>query len=140
MRNIKYIYSKLLIFICGNTEKEMYSKENKKLTKDIRKYMSELFRAEQVSRFGNNYIEYPILDKSVYDKVIMNEIKFTEERLNREYGTDKIKFDHKEIYDLVIKDLPDDYIYNGIRPIFSAVQRVLSTKIPSILINIFEEE
>lgn len=138
--NIKYIYSKLLIFICGNTEKEMYSKENKKLTKDIRKYMSELFRAEQVSRFGNNYIEYPILDKSVYDKVIMNEIKFTEERLNREYGTDKIKFDHKEIYDLVIKDLPDDYIYNGIRPIFSAVQRVLSTKIPSILINIFEKE
>ena len=58
--NMKYIYSKLLIFICGNTEKDMYDNNNK-LKTDIREYVNTLFRPEQVSRFGNNYIEYPIL-------------------------------------------------------------------------------
>lgn len=135
--NNNYIYSKLLIFICGNTEKEMYD-NNKNLKNDIRDYMNTLFRPEQVSRFGNNYIEYPILDKEVYDKVIENEITLTEEKLCREYETDKLKFDHKEIYDKVIKELPSDYIYNGIRPIFSAVQRVLSTIIPNMLIDLLK--
>ena len=136
--NNKYIYSKLLIFICGNTEKEMYNKDGI-LNKDIREYMNELFRPEQVSRFGNNYIDYPILDKEVYDKVIRNEIDVTEERLNREYNTDKIKFDKEAVYNKVIRELPDDYIYNGIRPIFSAVQRALSTIIPDILIKLFDK-
>lgn len=137
--NMRYVYSKLLIFICGNTEKEMYSPE-KKLTQDVRDYVKTLFRPEQVSRFGNVYIEYPILDKDVYDKIIMNEIDFTEKRMNREYNTDKIKFDRDDIYKKVMEDLPKDYIYDGVRPIYSAVQRVLSTVIPQILINIYNEE
>jgi hypothetical protein len=137
--NMRYVYSKLLIFICGNTEKEMYSPE-KKLTQDVRDYVKTLFRPEQVSRFGNVYIEYPILDKDVYDKIIMNEIDFTEKRMNREYNTDKIKFDRDDIYKKVMEDLPKDYIYDGVRPIYSAVQRVLSTVIPQILINIYKEE
>lgn len=136
--NMKYVYSKLLIFICGNTEKNMYS--DGKLNIDIREYMNKLFRPEQVSRFGNNYIEYPILDKEVYDKIIYNEIEYTENRLNREYETDKIKFNKEDIYEKVIKDLPKDYIYDGVRPIYSAVQRVLSTVIPEILIGLFKEE
>jgi hypothetical protein len=39
-----------------------------------------------------------------------------------------------------MEDLPKDYIYDGVRPIYSAVQRVLSTVIPQILINIYNEE
>ena len=38
------------------------------------------------------------------------------------------------------EDLPKDYIFNGVRPIYSAVQRVLSNIIPKILINIYNEE
>ena len=138
--NMRYVYNKLLIFICGNTEKEMYDSNTKEIKTDIREYVNTLFRPEQVSRFGNTYIEYPILNKDVYDKIIMNEIEYTENRLNREYETDKIKFDKDEIYKLVIEDLPKDYIFNGVRPIYSAVQRVLSNIIPKILINIYNEE
>ena len=138
--NMRYVYNKLLIFICGNTEKEMYDSNTKEIKTDIREYVNTLFRPEQVSRFGNIYIEYPILNKDVYDKIIMNEIEYTENRLNREYETDKIKFNKDEIYKLVIEDLPKDYIFNGVRPIYSAVQRVLSNIIPEILINIYNEE
>ena len=137
--NMRYVYSKLLIFICGNTEKEMYD-SSKQLKQDIREYVKSLFRPEQVSRFGNNYIEYPILDKEVYDKIIDNEIEYTETRLNRDYNTDKIKFDKDDIHKKVIEDLPEDYIYDGVRPIYSAVQRVLSNIIPEMLINIYKEE
>ena len=137
--NMKYVYNKLLIFICGNTEKEMYDSNTKEIKTDIREYVNTLFRPEQVSRFGNTFIEYPILSKDVYDKIIMNEIEYTETRLNREYETDKIKFDKDEIYKLVIEDLPKDYVFNGVRPIYSAVQRVLSNIIPKILINIYNE-
>jgi len=129
--NMKYIYSNMLIFICGNIDKDLYS-DNKEI--DIRKEMSKLFRAEQVSRFGNTYITYPVLDKEVYEKVILNEIKFTENRLSKEYEHE-FKFDIDDIKNKVYEELPKDYIYNGVRPVYSAVQRVLSNIIPKMLIE-----
>ena len=39
----------------------------------------------------------------------------------------------------VMDEIPDDYVFDGIRPIYSAVQRVLSNIIPKMLINIFEK-
>ena len=135
--NSKYVFSNLLIFICGNTEKEMY--KDRKLETDIREYLKTLFRPEQISRFGSNYIEYPVLSEEVYDKVIFNEIEYTEEKLKREYGTDDIKFDRNDIYQKVMDEIPNDYVFDGIRPIYSAVQRVLSNIIPKMLINIFEK-
>lgn len=134
--NLNYVYSKMLIFICGNIEKEDYNKDNF----DIRKHILNLFRPEQVSRFGNNYIVYPVLTKENYDTIIEKEITYSEEMFREEYNTDKISFDHKEIYDKVMKDLPSDYIYNGVRPIFSAVQRAISEVIPNMLINLFDKE
>ena len=101
--------------------------------------MKTLFRPEQISRFGSNYIEYPVLSEEVYDKVIYNEIEYTEEKLKREYGTDDIKFDRDDIYQKVMDEIPNDYVFDGIRPIYSAVQRVLSNIIPKMLINIFEK-
>lgn len=135
--NLSYVYSKMLIFICGNIEKEEYNKDN---NFDIRKHMLKLFRPEQVSRFGNNYIVYPVLNKENYDEIIEKEITYNEEMFRSEYNTDKISFNHEEIYDKVMKELPNDYVYNGVRPIFSAVQRAISEVIPDMLIKLFDKE
>lgn len=95
---------------------------------------------EQISRFGNAYIVYPILDKEVYDDIIEKEIHLMEEKLNDDFDTDKVKFDVDSVKKEVYESLPKDYLYNGVRPIYSEVQRVLSKIIPNMIIKITEEK
>ncbi|MGL4950049.1 MAG: AAA family ATPase [Anaeroplasmataceae bacterium] len=132
--NARYVYNNMLIFICGNLCKSTYEDKDFTITNELNK----LFRPEQISRFGSSHIIYPILSKEDYDKIIYREIELTKVRLRDEYSTDKIDFKVEEIYKKVINELPDDYLYSGVRPIYSAVQRAMSDEIPKMLINIFQ--
>lgn len=134
----KYVYRKMLIFICGNVDKDIYKNGNE--TIDIRNDVKKLFMPEQISRFGNTYIIYPLLSDEAYKEIIYREVKFIQNNLEEEYGTDIPKFDPKEIYEETMKELPQDYKLNGVRPVQSAVQRVLSNKIPNMLIEVMNNE
>ncbi|PZM81892.1 hypothetical protein DLH72_04860 [Candidatus Gracilibacteria bacterium] len=135
----KYIYSKMLIVMCGNVEKEDYD-ENGNI--DIYKKMNTLFRPEQVSRFGNSYIIYPILTENAYKDIIKREIEFTINKFLEEYY-DELKdhvFDIDSMINDVLKTLDKDYIYSGVRPVISATQRYFSTLIPPLLIKALNKE
>lgn len=141
MRELEYVYSKALIFICGNLPKSIYEeKKDNVLGSDVQEFLRKLFMPEQISRFGNAYIVYPILDKEVYDDIIEKEIHLMEEKLNDDFDTNKVKFDVDSVKKEVYESLPKDYLYNGVRPIYSEVQRVLSKIIPNMIIKITEEK
>ena len=141
MEELKYVYSKALVFICGNIPKDLYDNKSGKIEKeDILKFLGTLFNPEQVSRFGNNYIIYPILDEKVYDKIIEKEIILMQEKLRKDFETDKINFNVNKIKEEVHKNLPKDYIYNGVRPVYSEIQRTLSNIIPNMIIEITKDK
>lgn len=141
MRELDYVYSKALIFICGNIPKDLYKKNQNIVTKEtVKTFLSDLFMPEQISRFGNTYIVYPVLDKEVYDEVAEKEIQIMEEKLNKDFDTDKVKFNSDEVKKKVFDNLSEDFIYNGVRPVYSEVQRVLSEQIPNMIIKIAEEK
>lgn len=136
LKDLDYIYSKMLIFICGNLGKENYSNGTPSAD-EVKTFLKKSFRAEQISRFGNNYIVYPILNKEHYDRIISKEIKSMEEKLQQEYNNKNIKIDPKEVEGRI--ELSDDYEYEGVRPIYSAVYKAISEILPSILIKLTEK-
>ena len=119
--NMRYVYNKLLIFICGNTEKEMYDENTKEIKTDIREYVNTLFRPEQVSRFGNTYIEYPILNKDVTDLLLRESYSFNQicEDFSPIYKSIKLSDDKKKVimvdesYNTIIVPI-DRYVTNKI--------------------------
>lgn len=140
----KYVYSKMLIFICGNME-ELYKKFNYKIENiglnDIKDGLKSMFRDEQVSRFGNNYILYPILSEKDYKTILTRELTEIENELREKYNDNTINVVnnvniHKEMKER-INNGEIDYLA-GVRPFLSTVNNVISNHIPDILANYIE--
>ena len=129
------------VFICGNIPKKLYDDKKGNVTKeDVIEFLRKLFNPEQISRFGNNYIIYPILDKKIYDEIIEREITLMQDKMRSDFESDKITFDIQKVKEEVYNNLPKDFEYNGVRPVYSEVQRVLSKIIPYMVIKITEEK
>lgn len=150
--NEQYVYSKMLIFINGNIDELFHPKnesgENKSISEisidelynftknitiaDLKNALSNMFRPEQIARFGNNHIVYTSLQEKDFDKIIHRTIQSTIDKLFHEYKID-VEIDEKLIIDTV-KEI-GIFPAQGVRPVFSATDTVLASIIPQILIR-----
>jgi cell division protease FtsH len=143
-----FTYKKLLIIINGNLDKlfipntpilEQKSEDIcahiKKITvSDIRNELFRIFKPEQVSRFGSNFIIMPGLTDENYEKVIALELqKFNAVSVEKynlnvlQYVTPGMLFDK-------IKER-GFFPAQGVRPIVSAVGAIMGEILPEILVK-----
>lgn len=138
-------YSKLLIVICGNLDEafnmaknvsdvdndaDVYHEFSKTIDIiQIKKALRFRFKPEQIARFGNTHLIYPILNKASYRAII-------KQKINRIISY--IKEQHK--ITLVVDDSVYDVIYRngvfpvqGVRPLMSTISSVFENSLPFFL-------
>jgi cell division protease FtsH len=132
--NDEYIYSKLLIILCGNLDDENFYKQKNVLTDDIVEELKSLFRPEQVSRFGKNFILYPILSKDDFEKLIDKELKLKNKQLLEKFSITLSEKEIDEIKSRILQAENIDY-KQGVRPLFSLLGQILGEIIPIKLLE-----
>lgn len=137
--------SNSLIFTIGNLDEayldatevspdidaDLFFNETERITShDIKTALLKRFRAEQVARFGNNLIKYPVFSKSGFQEIISRE-------------TDRIISRFKDISGVTVTVTKDfkDFIYSesvfpaqGARPVVSSVNTMISPILSKISI------
>lgn len=138
-------YSKMLIFISGNLDEayhmasdvddcerdaDIYNELSKRITVlDIKEALLKKFKPEQISRFGNNHIIYPILNKENYYSIIK---KYCNQILDNINTKNKIKIDITDnIYDIIYKN--GVFPAQGVRPVISTISNIIESNIPYFL-------
>ncbi|MCK9416951.1 AAA family ATPase [Candidatus Dojkabacteria bacterium] len=138
-------YSKMLIFISGNLDEayhmasdvddcerdaDIYNELSKRITiLDIKEALLKKFKPEQISRFGNNHIIYPILNKENYYSIIK---KYCNQILDNIYIKNKIKINLTDnIYDIIYKN--GVFPAQGVRPVISTISNIIESNIPYFL-------
>ena len=136
LKQEEYVYSKMLIFVCGNLDVNLYEDDNYYMPPNKEKiinFLNERFRPEQVARFGDNYVIYPVLSLNDFGKLINKEISLKEKRLQEEFNDTSLVFDRKQIIDEL-----DKCGFNrtmGVRPVLSLVGNILAKIIPNMLLE-----
>ena len=138
--------SKSLVFVLGNLDEvypmhgdfnpdidadEYYEMTKKININDIKRCLKSRFRSEQISRLGNNHILYPSLKKDSFQKII----KLILENIKNKYEKRTnllINFD-KSIEKLLYSE--SVYPVQGVRPIFTTVNNIISSKLPETIIK-----
>lgn len=138
--------SKSLVFVLGNLDEvypmhgdfnpdidadEYYEMTKKININDIKRCLKSRFRSEQISRLGNNHILYPSLKKDSFQKII----KLILENIKNKYEKRTnllINFDES-----IEKLLYSESVYpvQGVRPIFTTVNNIISSKLPETIIK-----
>lgn len=138
-------FSKMLIFISGNLDEayhmasdvddcerdaDIYNELSKRITVlDIKEALLKKFKPEQISRFGNNHIIYPILNKENYYSIIK---KYCNQILDNINTKNKIKIDITDnIYDIIYKN--GVFPAQGVRPVISTISNIIESNIPYFL-------
>ena len=138
--------SKSLVFIIGNLDEAFKVQGNldhdgdadtfREITNnvsvtEIKQALKKRFRAEQISRLGNNLIKYPTLNKKHFEEIIEKELS----RINTEF---KNKTGINVVYDSGIKEL----LYSegvcpvqGVRPVFTTIGMIITPLLSNILIK-----
>jgi len=146
---VEYDFSDAIIFIIGNldgaykmaydldadTDADTLREFSEKINiTDIKKALTDLYRPEQISRLGNNYLIYRSFSKQNYKDLIELEI-----------GKIKTKIFDKFELDIIFSDKTKELIYKegvfasqGVRPIFSTITSLIETKIGRIIIDLLE--
>lgn len=135
----KYIYSKLLIFICGNLDNDSIYENPNRSTKEVVEELKKMFRPEQVSRLGKNFILYPIFNKEHFEEMINREFIIHNKRLKEKFEIELSDKDLKYIKDQIFNDETLDYT-QGIRPLISSIGRILGEIVPMKLIHKQQKE
>ena len=131
-------YTKVLIFISGNLDEAFYANDSiddcdtdanvfHERTKricvtDIKKSLTKRFRAEQISRFGNNHIIYPSISKEAYQQIIATVCKQYIESMTRITGINFVL--DKESENIIYAN--SVYPTQGTRPVFSSIHTIFS--------------
>lgn len=138
-------YSKLLIVICGNLDEaftmarnvsdsdqnaDVYHEFSKTIDIiGIKKALRKRFKPEQIARFGNVHLIYPILSKASYTNIIRQKVSNI---------VTNIKNNHK--ITVVIDDSVYEVIYRngvfpvqGVRPLMSTISSILENSLPVFL-------
>jgi len=135
----KYIYSKLLFFICGNLDNDSIYENPNRSTKEVVEELKKMFRPEQVSRLGKNFILYPIFNKEHFEEMINREFIIHNKRLKEKFEIELSDKDLKYIKDQIFNDETLDYT-QGIRPLISSIGRILGEIVPMKLIHKQQKE
>lgn len=139
--------SKSLIFIVGNLD-EAYNCSGELnpdidadtfheitsniSTSDIKAALKYRFRAEQISRMGNNLIKYPTLDKNSFIRIIKKETNRILSKLKETTNIDIVV--DESIIGLIYSE--GVYPTQGTRPLFSTINTIISPLLSEILLNI----
>ncbi len=139
-----------LVFIIGNLDEAFrvegdlspdldadifYDETSKVSISDIKNALKQRFRAEQISRFGNNIIKYPTLKREHFEKIIRKEVK----RICTEFENSS------EIYLDVTEDFLDllysegVYPVQGVRPVFTTIGTIFTPLLSDMLIRCEKE-
>lgn len=138
--------SKSLVFVVGNLDEAFNVQSNldhdgdadtfNEITKsvtvvDIKTSLKKRFRAEQISRLGNNLIKYPTLRTSDFKEIINREVN-------------RIINDFRKISDLKISidDSVKKLLYSegvcptqGVRPVFTTINTILTPIFSELIVN-----
>lgn len=138
--------SKSLVFIVGNLDEAFkvqgdidhdgdadtfYEITSNVTLTDIKNSLKKRFRAEQISRLGNNLIKYPTLKKEHFETIIDKELC-------------RIFTDYKKItgIDINLKPGIKELIYSegvcpvqGVRPVFTTINMIITPILSEILIK-----
>lgn len=138
-------YNKLLIIIAGNLDEaftmarnvddadhdaDVYHEFSK--TIDIIKVKSALrtrFKPEQIARFGNIHIIYPILNRASNLAIIKQRIDALSVSIQKQHGIE-VNFDDS-VYDVVYKN--GVFPVQGVRPLLSTISAIVENSVPIFL-------
>ncbi len=141
-------FSKLLIFIVANLDsvflddKRFVYDDNKLLThytkptiEEVKGELLKLFRPEQVSRLGHNFIfANPILSEDMKN-LCFKEIEKYEDLAARKYGI-IVTFWKDNFWDIIRREGLSGR--DGVRPLFSAISALMGEEMPKILVKAHE--
>jgi len=145
-------YSKLLIIISGNLDEafqmagdvadtdidaDVYHEYSK--TVDIVKIKKALkfrFKPEQIARFGNMHLIYPILSKASYYNIIKQKVASIIKEIKDTHKI-AIKIDDS-VYDVVYKN--GVFPTQGVRPLMSTISAIVENSLPIFLFEHLNQE
>lgn len=143
--------SQALVFIIGNLDEAFlvegdlspdleadifYDETSKVSISDIKNALKRRFRAEQISRFGNNIIKYPTLKKIHFQEIIQREVN----RICKEFeNSSGIVLDcSSDFLDLLYNE--GVYPVQGVRPVFTTIGTIFTPLLSDILIHKASDE
>lgn len=135
-----------LVFIIGNLDEAFhvegdlspdleadifYDETSKVSISDIKNALKQRFRAEQISRFGNNIIKYPTLKKTHFQEIIKHEVSRVCGEFEKSSG---IKLNcGPDFFDLLYSE--GVYPVQGVRPVFTTIGTIFTPLLSDILIH-----
>lgn len=138
--------SRALVFIIGNLDEAFhvegdlspdleadifYDETSKVSISDIKNALKQRFRAEQISRFGNNIIKYPTLRTIHFQEIIKREVSRICSEFKKSSG---IEINCKpEFYDLLYSE--GVYPVQGVRPVFTTIGTIFTPLLSNILVR-----
>jgi cell division protease FtsH len=137
------VFSKLLIFITGNVNDlyldskninisadELHQKTMKLTTDDLKNELLKIFKPEEVSRFGGNFIIFPSLSSEAFRSIIIDKLE-------------QIEKDVKNISNIKVKLITDKYLDYlerasivaslGARPVISRIYTEINIVVPKLI-------
>lgn len=135
-----------LVFIIGNLDEAFhvegdlspdfdadifYDETSKVSINDIKNALKQRFRAEQISRFGNNIIKYPTLKKIHFEEIIKREVS----RICSEFKSNTgIQISYSQNF-LDLLYFEGVYPVQGVRPVFTTIGTIFTPLLSNILIH-----
>ena len=135
-----------LVFIIGNLDEAFhvegdlspdfeadifYDETSKVSISDIKEALKQRFRAEQISRFGNNIIKYPTLKRKHFEEIIKREVGRICSEFSKSSGI-KITTT-QDFLDLLYSE--GVYPVQGVRPVFTTIGTIFTPLLSDILIH-----
>jgi len=143
----EYDFSDSIIFIVGNLDEAyalandmdadldanfLYEHTKKINISNIKQSLSYLYKPEQISRLGNNYIIYRSFNEETYKELIKMELNKISIKVYDKFNF-KINYSDK-IKELIYKE--GVFATQGVRPIFSTVTSLIETKLGKIIVDL----
>jgi hypothetical protein len=145
-------YKKLLIIVSGNLDEAFqmsgsvddadldadvyheYSKNVDIVT--IKRALTNRFKPEQIARFGNIHLVYPILNKSSYYALIKQKCDNILDNIKNDLSI-TIKLDDS-VYDVIYQN--GVFPTQGVRPVLSTISAILENAIPTFVFKYIKSE
>lgn len=106
----------------------------------IREALLHRFRAEQIARFGSNYVLYPSLNKKSFEKIIEKELTSFEKMVKTKFSGEN---DTVKVTEVSFTNKIQELIYLegvfptiGARCVFSTVSEIVSEKLSKIIMTL----
>jgi len=148
---VEYDFSDAIIFIIGNldgayrmaydldadTDPDTLREFSEKINiNNIKTALSELYRPEQISRLGNNYLIYRSFSSQNYRDLIDLELNKIKTKIYDKFDLE-IDFSDKT-KQLIFKE--GVFASQGVRPIFSTITSLIETKVGRIIVDLLKNK